>query len=97
MFLEELRFWGSEARWGDVFPVVHLNVQGLNSSFDDIQLLCRGSCPAIIGLCETFLNENNQVLLDIPGYMSIFLNRKMGKKGGLGFYIQNSFKDMIYA
>ena len=27
----------SGARWGDSFPVVHLNVQGLNSSFDDIQ------------------------------------------------------------
>ena len=37
VFVEELRFWGSGARWGDVFPVVHLNVQGLNSSFDDIQ------------------------------------------------------------
>ena len=59
VLVEELRFWGSGARWGDVFPVVHLNIQGLNSSFDDIQLLCRDSCPAIIGLCETFLNENN--------------------------------------
>ena len=91
VFVEELRFWGSNTRWGDVFPAVHLNVQGLNSSFDDIQLLCRDSCPAIIGLCETFLNENNQVLLNIPGYTSIFLNRKMGKKGGLGFYIQNNY------
>ena len=95
VFVEELRFWGSNTRWGDVFPVVHLNVQGLNSSFDDIQLLCRDSCPAIIGLCETFLNENNQVLLDIPGYMSIFLNRKMGKKGELGFYIQNNFQAVL--
>ena len=92
VFVEELRFWGSGARWGNVFPVVHLNIQGLNSSFDYIQLLCRDSCPAIIGLCETFLNENNQVLLDIPGYMSIFLNLKVGKKGGLGFYIKNNFQ-----
>ena len=74
---------------------MHLNIQGLNSSFDDIHLLCRDSCPAIIGLCETFLNENNQVLLDIPGYMSIFLNRKMGKKGGLGFYIQYNFQAVL--
>ena len=41
VFGDELRFWDSGARWGDVFPVVHLNVQGLNSSFDNIQLLYR--------------------------------------------------------
>ena len=41
------------------------------------------------------MNENNQVLLDIPGYMSIFLNRKMDKKGGLGFYIQNNFQAVL--
>ena len=27
--------------------------------------------------------------------MSIFLNRKMGKKGGLGFYIQNNFQAVL--
>ena len=95
VFVEELKFWGSETRWGHVFPFVHLNVQGLNSSFDDIQSLCRNSCPTLIGLCETFLNVNNQVHLDISGYMSIFLNREMGKKGGLGFYIQNNFQAVL--
>ena len=95
VFVEELRFWDSGARWVDALPVVHLNVQGLNCSFDDIQLLCRNSCPAIIGLCETFLSEKNQVLLDIPGYMSIFLNRKTAQKGGLGFYIRNNFHAVL--
>jgi len=38
MSVEELRFWDYGVRWGDVLPVVHLNIQHPNSSFDDIQL-----------------------------------------------------------
>ena len=56
----------------------------LNSSLDDIQLICKNSRPGIIGLCETFLNEKIQLLMDIPGYNSIFLNRKIAKKKGGG-------------
>ena len=77
---------------GYVFLVVHLYIQGLNFSFGDIYTLCKDLCPAIIGLCETFLNEKNQVIWGISGYMSIFLNRKTGKKGRLKFYIQNDFQ-----
>ena len=43
----------------DVLRVVHLNAQQLNSSLDDMQLICRNSHPGIIGLCETYLNEKN--------------------------------------
>jgi hypothetical protein len=44
---------------------VHLNVQGLNSSFDDIELLFWNLRPAVIGLCETFLSYENQLFMDI--------------------------------
>ena len=81
-FVEEFGLRDVEARWEDVLRVVHLNAQGLNSSLDDIHLICRNSRPGIIGLCETFLNEKNQLLMDIPGYNSIFLNRKITKRGG---------------
>ena len=81
--MKEFGFWDVGARREDVLRVVHLNPQGLNSALDDIQLyIGRNSRPGIIGLCGAFSNEKNQLLMDIPGCKSMFINRKMAEKGG---------------
>ena len=76
MFVEELGFMGWGARWREALPIVYLNVQGMNSPFDNIELLCRNSRPAVIGIHETFWSNENQRLMDIPGYTSMFLTLK---------------------
>jgi len=64
-FVEEFELWDVGARREDVLRVVHLNAQGLNSSLDDIQIICRNFHLGIIGLCEICLNEKNQQLMDM--------------------------------
>ena len=66
-FVEEFGLWDVVARWEDVLRVVHLNAQGMNSSLDDIQLICKNSRPGIIGLCER--TSYLWIYLDIIQYL----------------------------
>jgi hypothetical protein len=50
-----------------IFSVLRLNILGLCSSFDELKQIVSGGNPDIIGLCETFLDSNKDMLLDIPG------------------------------
>ncbi len=40
-----------------------------------------------IVLCETFINDSNAQLMNIPGYKCIAQNRQTMAKGGVGIYI----------
>lgn len=70
--------------------VFHLNCQGLYSSFSDLESTCRELRPDCIGLCETFITQQTESLLDIPGYTSHFLHRKQMKRGGIAIYIRDT-------
>ncbi len=53
--------------------VMHHNVQGLQSKFDDFniyisQIQTQDEHPDVILLCKTFLNDNNANLFNIDGY-----------------------------
>ena len=85
----------SDLKWAtrrdDHFSVLQLNTQGLCSSIDQLRQIVFDGRPDVIGLCETFLNSSNEMLLDIPGYKMERLNRRRMAKGGLVMYISDIF------
>jgi len=56
--------------------IFHLNCQGLNSSFNFLSEIYELSVFQVICLTETWLNEHNSALLDIPGYTLYQRNRQ---------------------
>ena len=70
-----------------IFSVLHLNIQGLCSSFDELKRIVSGGTPDVIGLCETFLDSKKDMLLDIQRFRMERMNRKQMAKGGLALYI----------
>jgi hypothetical protein len=62
-----------------LFTVMHLNIRSLTRNLPEY-LLCLAHKFSIIGLSETWLNENS-CLTQIPGYNFISQNR-IGKSGG---------------
>jgi hypothetical protein len=77
------------------YKVLHLNIQGLHSKFDNFKILLSQLNDQdvkldFILLCETFLNDNNADLYNIPGYFFIYKNRKKLSKGGVAMYISNT-------
>ena len=71
----------------DIFSVFHLKIQGLCSSLNELKRIVSDGTPDVIGLCETFLDSNKDILLDIPGYRMERVNRKQMARGGLMLYI----------
>ena len=77
--------------------VLQLNIRGLLSHQNDLQLLLHTlnknrSNIDIVLLCETFLNKNTTKLINIPGYNLIVNNRSRAKGGGTAILIKNDIK-----
>ena len=72
------------------FSVLQLNIQGLCSSIDHLKQIVSDGLPDVVGLCETFLDSKNDMLLDLQGYKMERLNRQKMAKGGLALYISNN-------
>ena len=67
---------------------LQLNIQGLSSSIDNLRQIVSDGQPDVVGLCETFLDSGNEMLLDIHGYKMKHVNRcKMAKGGSCHVYI----------
>ena len=43
-------------------------------------------------ICETFLNNKNKSLCEIPGYKLVEKHRKSIKQGGVAIYIKRNLK-----
>ena len=76
---------------------VHINIHSLPAKFDqlNIMLLRLNQLKInlqIILLCETFLNDNNSALFNIPGYTFIYKNRQSMSRGGVAIYIRDDIK-----
>ena len=84
-----------DSKRDDHFSVLHLNTQGLCSSIDQLRQIVSDGRPDIIGLCETFLDSHNEMLLDIPGYKMERLNRQRLAKGGLALYISDDLPHSV--
>ena len=77
--------------------MLHLNIQGLSSKFDQLQTLLSELSDAhveidYILLCETFVNDDNAHLFKLPNYNFIYKNRKIKSKGGVAIYIRDNIQ-----
>ena len=78
--------------------VLHLNIQGLSSKFDQLQTLLSELSDAhveidYILLCETFVNDDNAHLFKLPNYNFIYKNRKIKSKDGVAIYIHDNIQN----
>ena len=77
--------------------VLHLNIQGLSSKYDDLNIMLSQLLDVhvkldVILLCETFINDHNAELFNIPGYTFIHRNRSTMVRGGVAIYIRDSIR-----
>ena len=77
--------------------VLHLNIQGLSSKFDQLQTLLSELSDAhveidYILLCETFVNDDNAHLFKQPNYNFIYKNRNIKSKGGVAIFIRDNIQ-----
>lgn len=83
------------------YNTLHLNIQGLMSSKDNLEHLLNKLESAniyidFILLCEIFLYGSEQELqCHIPGYQFVCTNRKSKTKGGVGIYVNNKHQFKI--
>ena len=50
---------------------------------------------SLIAISETWTNNDNMSLLNIPGYNSTFKNRISGRGGGVALFVRNCFKFIV--
>ena len=82
---------GRVSKRSDCLRTLHLNIQGLSSSLDQLKLICEDSSrPDILGICETFVTEQTDLLLELLGYNCEKTHRKKLSKGRLALYISNA-------
>lgn len=79
------------------FSVLHLNVRSLSKNFDELldlvsRLKVKSVDMDVIMLCETWLHDNNSMLIDIPGYKCFQQNRIQSRGGGLIIFIKDCLK-----
>ena len=79
------------------YKSVHINIQSLPDKFDKLKLFLERLKDAdvtidFIMLCETFLNDRNADLFQIPGYKFIHKSRASLTRGGVGMYIRDDIR-----
>ena len=79
------------------YKVLHFNIRGLASHFDEFKLMIedcrtRGIIFDFILLCETFLNEHNECNYKLPGYAIEPVSRKKMQRGGVCVYIKSNIE-----
>lgn len=76
--------------------VLHLNIRSLNKNFMMLKELLHDlrlqnvKVDAVL-LCETWLNNYNDSLVNIDGFNLITKHRQSGKAGGLAIYISDRY------
>lgn len=80
--------------------VLHLNIRSLNRNIQLLQeMICslnkKGIIIDALLLCETWLNSENDSLVNIDGYTCINRNRLDGVGGGLAIYVLSDYSPTI--
>ena len=80
---------------GASFSAMHINIHSLPAKHSQLEIIVSrlkeiNVTMDFILLCETFLNNNNDSLYNIPGYNFICQNRQTKKGGGVAIYINDS-------
>ena len=82
---------GRVSKRSDCLRTLHLNIQGLSSSLDQLKRVCEDSSrPDILGICETFATEQTDLLLELLGYDCEKTHRKRLSKGRLALYVSKA-------
>ena len=89
----------SDLRLGKVesLNVLHLNIRSFHKNYNELILLLDDLAEKeyeidILLLCETFLNQENLSLNDIPGFKGVHRCRQNRIGGGLSIYINDTLK-----
>ena len=64
------------------FSLMHHNVRGMISSYTELEALVTTHQFTVVGLCETFLNEDNSSLYHFTGYHVVHKTRPNNQRGG---------------
>ena len=74
------------------YSLFHLNIRSLMGKLDDLQqyLMEIGHTFSLIGISQTWLNNDNESLIDLPGYSFVNVNRKTKTGGGVGMFISSA-------
>ena len=85
------------------FSVVQFNVRSLINKWDDLQQYLEELAHkfSVIGMSETWLNNDNESQIQLPGYSFVNNNRNTKTGGGVGMFISSviSFQvrnDLLY-
>lgn len=78
------------------YSVLHLNIHSLASKISHLRdmldkLKNKKVIVHFIMLCETFLNDHNANMFQIPGYNFVHKNRINRSRGGVAMYILDTF------
>ena len=83
----------------DSFSLCHLNVRSLQQNFTSMQAFMASLNIkfTILGITETWLNDNNCNLFNIPNYKFIETHRTTRSGGGVGLYLPENlrYKDRL--
>ena len=71
--------------------VMHMNARSLPKNFDKITVFLNSlvMSPDIIAITETWLNDTNKYLFQLPGYHPHHLTRQTRTHGGVTLFISN--------
>ena len=80
--------------------VMHYNIRSLNENFDKLKFLMEDLDNSQLDLdflllCETFLNDKNSNLYNLPGYTVAEKHRVNAKGGGVAIFVKNKFQYKI--
>jgi exonuclease III len=72
------------------FNILHVNVRSMNANYDSFQSLILNRNISAIAITESWLNNSNQNLYNLPGYNFYNLNRiSVHPSGGVAWYIDS--------
>jgi hypothetical protein len=76
------------------FSLLHLNARSLLGNLDKLKILLSNIKKpfSVIGITETWLNDQTHDLVDISGYKFVSNHRTTKPGGGVGLYLQNSLE-----
>lgn len=74
--------------------LLHINCRSLIGNFDKFRVLSDNlsNSFSVIGLSETWLNDNTHESVDLPGYDFISNHRQNKTGGGVGLYLKDHFR-----
>ena len=72
-----------------LLSILHLNCRSLNNKTTDLATFLHFCSPDIIGMTETWLDNEKAKSVIFQNYNFVFKNREEGRGGGVGFLINS--------